>query len=85
MIFYFAVYYLLALFSRNPVIFVQLPFSVLSASGGFMKRPSFIKSVFDLLEKKIDSPYLLGFLVDYYEAELECDAKKETLDNALQV
>eukprot|EP00794_Sanderia_malayensis_P005668 gene5668-6364_t len=57
----------------------------LKASGGLLKRPNFMKAVFDMLEKKIDSPYLLGFLVDYYEAELEIEARMETLESALQL
>lgn len=58
---------------------------VLNASGGFLKRPDFIEAVFSMLENQIDSPYLLGFLVDYLEAKLEKEANAEMLDKALKL
>ncbi len=65
--------------------FIFLFCSVLNASGGFLKRPDFIEAVFSMLENQIDSPYLLGFLVDYLEAKLEKEANAEMLDKALKV
>lgn len=58
---------------------------VLNASGGFLKQPNFIKDVQEMLDNKIDSPFLLAFLVDYYEAQLDQDSNLDHLDQASQL
>ena len=60
-------------------------YRVLGASGGMLKWPRFTKAVHEMLENKIDSPYLLAFLVDYYEEELERETKAKFLQQALEV
>ena len=50
-----------------------------------LKCPKFTKAVQEMLENKIDSPYLLAFLVDYYEEQLERETKAEFLQLALEV
>ena len=57
----------------------------MNASGGFLKQPNFIKDVQEMLDNKIDSPFLLAFLVDYYEAQLDQDSNLDHLDQASQV
>eukprot|EP00112_Aurelia_sp_Birch-Aquarium-sp1_P014913 Seg3257.2 transcript_id=Seg3257.2/GoldUCD/mRNA.D3Y31 product="Protein farnesyltransferase/geranylgeranyltransferase type-1 subunit alpha" protein_id=Seg3257.2/GoldUCD/D3Y31 len=58
---------------------------ILSASGGMLKWPKFTKAVHEMLQNKIDSPYLLAFLVDYYEEELERETKTEFLQQAFEL
>eukprot|EP00795_Rhopilema_esculentum_P011888 gene11887-2441_t len=58
---------------------------VLSAAGGLLKWPPFREAVLQMLENNIDSPYLLSFLVDCYEEQLEKEANEDSLKKAMEL
>ena len=55
------------------------------------KELSAYKNILDfcqeLYDKRIRSPYLMGYMVDFYESQLEgdCEDRKDTLEKTLKV
>jgi len=58
---------------------------VLSASGG-LENYSYLKDYFEtMLTNGMDSPYLLSFLIDYYDEYLEKEFDKSIADRAISL
>lgn len=51
---------------------------ILSASGGLNKFPLLKDDFEDMLSNGCDSPYLISFLVDFYEEDLEKNGRNES-------
>ena len=60
-------------------------FRILDASGGIAKWQEIVSLVFQMLDNQIDSPYLLSFVIDYYEEILDGKVDEESLKKALEV
>lgn len=61
-------------------------FRILSASGGLNKFPLLKDDFEDMLSNGCDSPYLISFLVDFYEEDLEKNGRNEsTAKRAVEV
>jgi len=54
-----------------------LSYSILTAAGGLYNYPALKDEFEKLLDEGVDSPYLLSFLVDFYESELEKSGMSE--------
>ena len=61
--------------------FFLLSTRILSAAGGLHQYPALKDDFEEMLSDGVDSPYLLSFLVDYYEEELENKGVNETSAN----
>jgi len=58
---------------------------ILDASGGIAKWQEIVSLVFQMLDNQIDSPYLLSFVIDYYEEILDGKVDEESLKKALEL
>ena len=58
-------------FSKNVHLFSFFFYSILTAAGGLHNYPALKDEFEKMLSEEVDSPYLLSYLVDYYESELE--------------